>query len=112
MARALLENEGIKLKSEMSVHALAFDSVIYYFYLSGKLQKRLIDDFAEAKKEVSEILGKQKADRLIEDYQFEKTKRATFTYKINEVVLKAKAKTSFDRAAYFSQEIKKIINQK
>jgi len=112
MARALLENEGIKLKSELSVHALAFDSVIYYFYLNGKLQKRLIDDFAEAKKEVSEILGKQKADRLIEDYHYEKGKRATFTYKINEIVLKAKAKTSFDRAAYFSQEIKKIIEQK
>lgn len=37
MARALLENEGIKIKTDLSVHAVTFDAVIYYFYLTGKL---------------------------------------------------------------------------
>jgi uncharacterized protein (UPF0332 family) len=109
MARALLENEGIKIKSELSVHALTFDAVINFFYLNGKLQKRLIEDFAEAKEEVNELLGKQKADQLVEDYFFEKGKRATFTYNTKEIVIRAKAKTSIERAKRFNQEIKKII---
>ncbi|MEA2037603.1 MAG: hypothetical protein U9O94_08895 [Nanoarchaeota archaeon] len=109
MARALLENEGIKLRSEVSIHSLTFDTVINFFYLNGKLQKKFIEDFAESLEEASEILGKQKADLLMEDYFFEKGKRAIFTYKTKEIVIKAKAKTSLERARRFNEEIKKII---
>jgi uncharacterized protein (UPF0332 family) len=56
MARALLEHEGVKVKSDLSVHSVTFDAMINFFYLNGKLQKRLIEDFAEAKEESSEIL--------------------------------------------------------
>jgi len=109
MARALLENEGIKIKSDLSIHSVTFDAVINFFYLNGKLQKKLIEDFAEAKEEASELLGKQKADALIEDYFFEKWKRSSFTYNTKEIVIKAKAKTSIERAKKFNEEIKKII---
>ena len=109
MARALLEHEGIKLKSDLPVHSLTFDAIINFFYLNNKLQKRLIEDFAESLEEASEILGKQKADSLIEDYFWEKGKRATFTYNTKETVIKAKAKTSIERAKKFNEEIKKII---
>ncbi len=109
MARALLESEGIKLKSEVSIHSLTFDAVINFFYLNGKLQKRLLEDFAESLEEASEILGKQKADSLMEDYFFEKGKRAMFTYRTEEIVIKTKAKTSLERARKFIKEIKKII---
>lgn len=109
MARALLEHEGIKIKSDLSIPLITFDTIINFFYLNGKLQKRLIEDFAEAKEEASELLGKQKADSLIEDYFWEKGKRATFTYNTKEAVIKTKAKTSIERAIKFNQEIKKII---
>lgn len=109
MARAMLEHEGIKIKSELSIHTITFDAVVNFFYLNGKLQKRLIEDFAEAKGEASEILGKQKADSLIEDYFWEKGKRSTFTYNTKEIVIKSKAKTSIERARKFNQEIKQII---
>ncbi|MCF7798460.1 hypothetical protein K9M74_01005 [Candidatus Woesearchaeota archaeon] len=109
MARALLESEGIKIKSDKSIHALTFDAMIHFFYLNGKLQKKLIEDFVESLEEASEILGKQKADLLMEDYFFEKGKRAIFTYKTEELVIKAKAKTSLQRAIRFTNEIKKII---
>ena len=111
MARALLENEGIKIKSDLSVHAITFDAVVNFFYLNGKLQKKLIEDLADAKKEASELLGKQKADQLIEDYFWEKGKRATFTYNTKEIVIKAKANTSLERAKQFNQEIKRIIKE-
>lgn len=112
MARALLENEGIKIKTGLSVHAVTFDAIVYYFYLTGKLQKKLLDDFVQAKEEAAEVLGKQKADELIEDYFFEKQKRATFTYHMGTVVLQSKAKTSLERAQKFYREIKKLVGEK
>jgi len=110
IARALLEHEGIKLKSDLSIHLLTFDTILNFFYINNKLQKKLIEDFAESLEEASELLGKEKADSLIEDYFWEKGKRANFTYNTKEVVIKAKAKTSIERAKRFNEEIKKIIN--
>lgn len=109
MARALLENSGIRIKSDLSVHSITFDAVINFFYLNGNLQKRIIEDFAEAKEEANELLGKQKADQLIEDYFWEKGKRATFTYNTKDIVIRSKAKTSVERAKRFNQEIRKIL---
>ena len=53
--------------------------------------------------------GKQKADQLVEDYFWEKEKRATFTYNTKEIVIKTKAQTSLERAKRFNEELKKII---
>lgn len=110
-ARALLENEGIKIKTNLSIHVVTFDALVYYFYVTGRLQKGLVDDFIEAKENASELLGKQKADELIEEYFFEKKKRATFTYEMGEVLVKSKAKTSLERAQKFMREIRKILNK-
>jgi len=109
MARALLESQGIKLKSDVSIHALTFDALVYFFYLNGILEKRFIEDFVESLEDSSSILGKQKADLLIEDYFFEKRKRAVFTYETKEIVVKVKAKTSLERARRFNEELRKII---
>lgn len=109
IARALLESEGIKLKSELSIHLLTFDAIINFFYINKKLGKNFIDDFEESMGEMVELLGKQKADLLIEDYFFEKGKRSSFTYKTDEIVIKSKAKTSLERARRFVLELKKII---
>ena len=111
MARALLENGGIKIKTDFSIHAVTFDSVIYYFYLTGKLQKELLDDFIEAKEDAAGLLGKQKADELMEEYFFEKKKRGTFTYDMGAILVQSKAKTSLERAQKFRRELKKIINK-
>lgn len=109
MARALLESEGIKIKTDLSIHAITFDALVYYFYLTGKLQKKLIEDFANAKEEASEILGKEKAKELIEDYFYEKKKRAIFTYEMGAIAMQNKAQTSLERAKKFNEEIRKII---
>ena len=39
MARAMLEDNGIKINAGMSIHSVVFDAFIHYFYLTGKLQK-------------------------------------------------------------------------
>jgi len=112
MARALLENEGIKIKADLSIHAVTFDAVIYYFYLTGKLQMEFLEDFIEAKENAAELLGKQKADELMEEYFFEKKKRGAFTYDMGAVLVKSKAKTSLERAQKFKRELTKIIGRK
>lgn len=109
MVRALLEKEGIKFKSDLSIHTPTFDALIYYFYLTGKLQKRLFEYYIEAKEEAAELLGKQKADELVEEYFYEKRKRANLTYEMGEFAIQSKAKTSLDRATKFNKEIKKIM---
>ena len=109
MARALLENEGIKIKTDLSIHAVTFDTIVSYFYLTGRLQRELLDDFVEAKEDAAELLGKQKADELIEEYFFEKRKRGAFTYEMGEILVQSKAKTSLERAQKFMRELKKII---
>lgn len=111
MARALLENSGIKIKADLSIHAVVFDAVIHYFYLTGKLQKEFLEDFIEAKEDAAELLGKQKADELMEEYFFEKKKRGTFTYDMGTVLVQSKAKTSLERAQRFRRELKKIIDK-
>lgn len=92
LTRALLENEGIKIKTDLSIHAVTFDVIVYYFYLTGKLQKELLDDFIEAKEDAAELLGKQKADELIEGYFFEKKKRGAFTYEMGVVLVNPSAR--------------------
>ena len=109
MVRALLENEGITLKSDLSVHALTFDALIYYFYLTGKLQKRLFEQYIEAQEDAAELLGQQKADELVDEYFWEKGKRGKLTYETEEFAIQSKAKTSLDRATKFNTEIRMIF---
>ncbi len=112
MARALLEHSGIKLKADLSIHALTFDALVHYFYSTGKLQKQLFEFYAAAKEDVAELLGQQRAGEMIQEYFYEKRKRATFTYETGEHAMENKAKTSLQRAIKFNKEIRGMINGK
>ena len=110
-ARALLDSRGITIKADNSVHSVTFNALVYYFYLNGKLERRFIEDFKEAGEEAFEILGKEKAKILIEEYSSEKEKRNKFTYEIGEIAIKGKAETSLKRAKKFNEEARKIIDE-
>jgi len=110
--RAMLEHEGIKIQSDLSIHARTFDALVYFFYLTGKLKKILFEHYSQAQEEASELLGQQKADELVQEYFFEKGKRATFTYQTGEHAMQSKAKTSIDRAVKFNRELRRMINEK
>ncbi|MBI2004273.1 hypothetical protein HYS72_02295 [Candidatus Pacearchaeota archaeon] len=127
MARALLENIGVKIKTEESIHFLVFNALVYYFYSNGKLEKHFIEDFENAQEESSEILGKEKvnsygifkfpsqaqekAKEIITDYSNEKEKRTRFTYETGEIAMKSKAETSLNRAKKFNEEVRKILGK-
>lgn len=109
MARALLESDGIKIKSEASVHSATLAAFIHYFFLTGKLEKKLVEDLADAEEEAFILLGKGRASGLIEDYMREKKKRGIFTYEIGAVAMQNKAETSLSRAKQFCEEIRKAL---
>ena len=112
MVRGLLESSGIKIKSDsatQSIHQIVFQSLVYFFYMNKRLEKKLIEDFHEAILESGEILGKEKAKKLVEDYKSEKDKRGIFTYELGQIAMQNKAKTSLERAKLFNQEIRKMI---
>ncbi len=111
IARALLESEGVKIKTDYSVHALTFDALVYYFHLNGKIERKLIEEFADAELEASETLGKEKAKELMDDYFYEKRKRSRFTYELGETAMHEKAKTSLERAKRFNEEMRKILGR-
>jgi len=96
----------------LSILFAIFFTLKWTFYLIGKLQKELIQDFVEAKEDAAELFGKQKADELMEEYFYEKKKRGDFTYNMGEVLIQSKAKTSLERAQKFRNEIKKIIEKR
>jgi len=109
LARALLESQRIKIKTDHSIHMVTFDALIYYFYSTGKLEKRFIEDLIDAKEETALIQGKEKSNKLVQDYYNERVKRATFTYETGEIAMQNKAKTSLERAKRFNEETRKII---
>ena len=108
-ARALLESQGIEIKTNQSIHAITFDALTHFFYLTGKLQKHLIEEYAQAQQDANELLGQQEAEQLLENYYFEKEKRATFTYHKGQTALPPKAKTSLTRAQEFNQKTQTLI---
>lgn len=109
IARALLAYEGIVLKSDVSIHSLTFDSLVHFFYANNRLQQKVIDAYVTAQDEAAKILGKEKADQMIQDYAWEKSKRATLTYETGEHAIKSKAQTSLKRAKFFNEEIRGLI---
>jgi len=109
LARALLESKGINVKTDLSIHSVVFDALVYYFYLTGRIERKFIEEFNEAGLEASEVLGKEKAKALMDSYSNEKEKRGRFTYEMGEVAMKNKAQTSLERAKGFREEIRKMI---
>lgn len=109
MTRALLEKHGIRIRADEPIHSIVFNAFVYYFYLTGKIEKNLIIDLEDAKDEAAELLGRKKAKKLVEDYMNEKAKRSKFTYEIGEIAMHDKAKTSLERARDFNEKIRRLV---
>ncbi len=111
MVRALLESTGVKIKTDYSVHMVAYDTFITYFYATGKIEKQFIEEFQEASIEAQESLGKEKAKVLMEEYSLEREKRSRFTYEMGEIAMQNKAQSSLDRAKRFNETIRKMMGK-
>jgi uncharacterized protein (UPF0332 family) len=106
IANAVLYELGFKVGDKVS-HKVASDALI--IYVMNKLKQSLIEDYEEAKEEALEISG-IKAEEIIESFDVEREKRSKFQYTTTEIVMKAKAKTSPERAKRFVFEIEKLMS--
>lgn len=115
---ALLKN-GVKVGNKI-VHKITLDCLINFLYLNNKIEKSLLEDFNESKKEAMELMQnlseeeikmqiKQKAFEIIKIFDFEMWKRGRFQYNMNESVKEQFADTSLERAKKFLLEMKKLI---
>lgn len=119
ISSAVLAKIGIKIKSEIGIHRKTFEALVYYFYLTKKIAKQYLEEFEEAQKESQELLGteepiavmQKKAHELIAKYDFEMSKRTTFTYNMGVKAKANKADTSLKRAIEFYNECLKIMDK-
>lgn len=109
ITRALLASEGISIKTSQSVHTITYHALVNFFYATGKLQQKLIQDYEDASTEATQLLGKEKAEQLLASYYQEKDKRSTFTYELGQEAMQNKAQTSLKRAIKYNEELRKIL---
>lgn len=104
-ANAVLVKYGYKVGDKV-VHKVTADALIVY--VRGKLRESLIEEYEETKEEAMNLAG-IRADSLIENFDFERSKRGTIQYKTVEIEKRSKAETSLKRAKEFAKEMEKII---
>ena len=105
IANAVLYKLGYKVGDKI-VHKVTLDSLIAL--IRNKLKSKLIEDFDIAKDEALELAG-IKTDNLVENFEFELSKRSRFQYEMTEIVKKSKAETSLIRAKEFIFELEKLL---
>ncbi len=117
MASAALAHHQIKVRSEIGVHKVTFKAFVFYYHLTNKITKNLVDEYLRAQQDSQELLGQEelhakaakKATELVNEYALEKEKRARFTYELERTQIATRAKTSLDRASNFYKEVLKLI---
>jgi hypothetical protein len=105
IANAVLYSLGFKVQDKIS-HKVTADALIVY--VTKRLKESFLEDYEEAKSDALEISG-NKAESLVEHFDFEREKRSRFQYSTSETALKSKAQTSLERAKRFVFEMKKLL---
>jgi uncharacterized protein (UPF0332 family) len=104
-ANAVLVKFGYKVGDKI-VHKVTADALIVY--VRGELKESLIEEYEQTKEEAMNLAG-IKADSLIENFDFERSKRGTIQYKTIEIEKRSKAETSLKRTKEFAKEMEKLI---
>ena len=105
IANAVLYKLGYKV-GEKIPHKVTSDALIVY--VRNKLKDKLIEDYEEIKEEAL-LIAKNKAEGLLENFDFERKKRGFIQYQTKEIEKASKAITSLDRAKTFVFEMKKLL---
>jgi len=105
IANAVLYKFGYKVGDKIS-HKVTSDALIVY--VRNKLRDKLIEDYEEVKEEAL-LIAKNKAEGLLEDFDFERKKRGFIQYQTNDVEKASKAETSLKRAKQFLYEMNDLL---
>ena len=94
IANAVLYSKGYKVGREIS-HQVTNEALITL--ILNRLERQLLEEYQEAKEEAEEI-AKIEAGSIIEDFEREKSKRSFLQYETTDIIKRAKAETSLNRA--------------
>ena len=101
IASAYLYKKGYKSGQEI-VHQVVNEALIVLS--KSDLEKHFLEEYEEEKEKALAA-----SENLLNDYEFEKTKRARFQYETTEAIKEAKAKSSLDRAKNFVAIIRQLL---
>ncbi|NCC70961.1 hypothetical protein EOM09_05245 [bacterium] len=104
-ANALLYHYNYKVGDKIA-HKVTSDALIAL--IRDKIKKELIENYGETE-EAAEELAQLKSNNLIENFDFERSKRNKYQYSISDEINYSKSKTSLNRAKEFLFEIEQIL---
>ena len=107
IANAVLYKLGYKVGDKIP-HKVTSDALIVF--VRNKLKQNLIEDYEEIKEEAL-LIAKNKAEGLLEDFDFERKKRGFIQYQTKEVEKASKAETSLKRAKQFLFEMNALLSE-
>ena len=105
IANSLLLKIGYKVGDKIP-HKVTNDALIVF--VKDKLKSSLLEDYEEVKEDAL-LLAKNRAETLLENFEFERKKRSTIQYQTGEPEKSSKAETSLKRAVEFMAEMKKLL---
>ena len=106
ISNAVLLQIGYKV-GEKIAHKVTSDALIVY--ARNKLKKEILEEYEDAKEDALELIS-FKVDSLLENLDFERSKRSKFQYRMDEEINRDKALTSLKRAKQFVFEMKKLLD--
>jgi uncharacterized protein (UPF0332 family) len=101
IANAVLYRQGYKVGTKIA-HKVTTEALIAL--VREKIAQHLLTEYELAAKEASEL-----TDTLLEAFENERNKRASFQYETTDTIKNAKAATSLRRAQEFSKEMEKLL---
>jgi uncharacterized protein (UPF0332 family) len=105
IANAVLLEMGYKVGDKIS-HKVTADALIAL--VRQKLKKELIEEYENIKEDALELIS-SKTDSVVQSFEFERQKRSTFQYSMEDQIKKDKALISLERAKLFVFELGKLI---
>ena len=105
IANAVLYKNGYKVGRKIS-HTITYHALVVF--VKNKLEKKLLEDYAEAREEAEEI-ARTETQTLIKSFEDEKEKRSTLQYEMTETIKHSKAETSLKRAKHFTDALSKLL---
>jgi hypothetical protein len=105
IANAVIYKFGYKIGDKIA-HKVTSDALIVF--VKDKLKASLIEEYEEAKEEAL-LLAKNKAENVIENFDFERKKRSFIQYETKDIEKASKSQTSLNRAKEFMIEMEKLL---
>ena len=107
MANAVLHKLGYRIGEKIS-HKITSDALIVF--VRNKLRKSLLESYEEIKEEALGLV-QNKADEIIQNFEYEREKRGKFQYNMDEELKTSKATTSLQRAKEFLDEMENLLGK-